>query len=902
MGRSRICRSTVSGMAIALVGSALLAVGPAVAGTSPGVPTGVTAVRGDASAVISWLAPASVGSSPITGYTAYTGGLDVSHFTEEFSAPGPSGSSRGVALSQDGSELWVLAGSTVRKVRTDTGEAGSAVNIDRTNAGGSACLALANNDCLTLSPDGTRLYVAVGTGLAVVDTVNGDLETTVALGSPSNVAVTPDGTKLYVGLGGSLVVLDAATFAQIATIPVTADMGIAASPDGTEIYVVDATGGVVNVISTAIDEVVRTIAMPRGWLVDVAFLPNGSKAYVTSYIDRVYVVDTATGTVSTLIVAGAWAVSSSSRAVVVSGAVIDPATDEVVAQPLGSGGRDAVVADPSGLSAYLVGGSVHELSLVESSCSTPEIDPVPLSCEVDGLTNGTAYSFGVVARGAFGASAPSLPSNQVTPATSPEQVSGLTESDRTSSFSTVSWSVPKSWGLRITGYRLRTSSDGGESWSRPRDIDGVRAVVAIPYASARLVQVAGVNSLGQGDWSDSLLVTSKGTDARRLEVLSAEGEPISGGSITWEMVPRTSWSTVKYGLTADGVIDFPAAPAGKVKVSLNGGELPDGTFVSGEWITTLGFDSTVLQAPAGAKMFVEHRIRVTLPGGLPASGVAVFVSGVSSSFSSGGFTFARPASADSGVTDGSGLFTATGFASGDSSVRVTYEDGVIGQTQTVPVAGALTNVELDYAPYIQTVTSTDTASADEAVMVTLSASSASSLSARGIRSAGHPQAGVRVTLVPPRGAAANVKGKCAAQLTGVTNARGQIALRVCATKSGVFTVKAKGAVPVGAFTLLVNGKPSLQPRSLTATSPKLGQVRLSWAKPFFTGGATVTAYKATFTAKGKPTVVKELKVTAKSKLLLTVDGLSHATRYAVAVQAVTRYGVSDPVVATASVA
>jgi len=41
--------------------------------TVPGAPVGLTATRGNAQVTLSWAAPASTGSSPVTGYDIYTG-------------------------------------------------------------------------------------------------------------------------------------------------------------------------------------------------------------------------------------------------------------------------------------------------------------------------------------------------------------------------------------------------------------------------------------------------------------------------------------------------------------------------------------------------------------------------------------------------------------------------------------------------------------------------------------------------------------------------------------------------------------------------------------------------------------------------------------------------------------
>jgi putative cell wall-binding protein len=54
---------------VAVTIGALVAAPAALAATVPGAPRSVTAVAGDASAVVSWLAPSSDGDSPITSYT-----------------------------------------------------------------------------------------------------------------------------------------------------------------------------------------------------------------------------------------------------------------------------------------------------------------------------------------------------------------------------------------------------------------------------------------------------------------------------------------------------------------------------------------------------------------------------------------------------------------------------------------------------------------------------------------------------------------------------------------------------------------------------------------------------------------------------------------------------------------
>ena len=93
-----------------------------------------------------------------------------------------------------------------------------------------------------------------------------------------------------------------------------------------------------------------------------------------------------------------------------------------------------------------------------SSCT---ITP-PLSCTITGLINGQVYTFTIRATNVAGTSAPSAPTNAVTPATTPSAPTAVTANAGLGQ-ATVSFAVPVSTGGEaITGYTA-TSSPGGAS-------------------------------------------------------------------------------------------------------------------------------------------------------------------------------------------------------------------------------------------------------------------------------------------------------------------------------------------------------------------------------------------------------------------------------------------------------
>src|SRR5207245_7612897 len=111
------------------------------------------------------------------------------------------------------------------------------------------------------------------------------------------------------------------------------------------------------------------------------------------------------------------------------------------------------------------GGSAITSYTVSSSPSGASATVAGTSATLTGLTNGTTYTFTVIATNAVGNSAPSLASNSVTPvapATVPGAPRAVTATAGNASAS-VSWTAPASdGGSAITSYTV-TSSPAGAS-------------------------------------------------------------------------------------------------------------------------------------------------------------------------------------------------------------------------------------------------------------------------------------------------------------------------------------------------------------------------------------------------------------------------------------------------------
>jgi hypothetical protein len=121
------------------------------------------------------------------------------------------------------------------------------------------------------------------------------------------------------------------------------------------------------------------------------------------------------------------------------------------------------------------------------------------SCEVSGLTNGTAYSFTVTARNAIGVSVPSQASALVTPmaAQPPVQPPGKTtglKAKVSNGKVKITWKA----AAGASSYRLRISKPGGATYKAWKTTTKRVFKAAVKKGKRYRFQVAGINAAGRG--------------------------------------------------------------------------------------------------------------------------------------------------------------------------------------------------------------------------------------------------------------------------------------------------------------------------------------------------------------------------------------------------------------------
>jgi len=154
------------------------------------------------------------------------------------------------------------------------------------------------------------------------------------------------------------------------------------------------------------------------------------------------------------------------------------------------------------------------------------------SCTVGKLTNGTAYTFTVTATNGYGTSAPSAPSNSVTPAAVPGPPTSVSASPRDRA-AVVSWHAPASTGgSKITRYAV-TGSPGGTCTTT-----GALSctVNGLANGTSYTFKVTATNAVGTGlpsAASNAVIPTAAATVPGAPTAVTATSGEDSKSTVTW---------------------------------------------------------------------------------------------------------------------------------------------------------------------------------------------------------------------------------------------------------------------------------------------------------------------------------------------------------------------------------
>jgi hypothetical protein len=407
----------------------------------PGAPTAVNAVAGDASATVTFSAPASNGGSAILGYTVVSnpaGGID--------------------------SNADTLATShTVTGLRNGIAYT---FTVSARNSTGSGAPSAASNAAIPATVPGAPAAVSatVGNGHATVSFVppasNGgsDITSYTVTSSPGNITASAAVAPIVV-----MGLTNGTTYSFTVTATNAKGTGPASAASNT--VTPDTVPGAPTAVSAAGNNGSATVSF-------TAPAPNGASAVtaytVTSYPGNLI----ATGATSPITLSGLangtayvfTVTASNSRGTGPASAPSNVTTPDVVPGAAGSvsashGNGSATVS----FSAPAPNGGTPVLRYtVTSSPDNISVSGLGSPISVSGLTNGTAYTFTVTATNAKGSGAASAASAPVTPSADvPGAPASVTASAGNGS-ATVAFTAPLSnGGSAITGYTVTSTPAGG---------------------------------------------------------------------------------------------------------------------------------------------------------------------------------------------------------------------------------------------------------------------------------------------------------------------------------------------------------------------------------------------------------------------------------------------------------
>jgi RHS repeat-associated protein len=536
-----------------------------------------------------------------------------------------------------------------------------------------------------------------------------------------------------------------------------------------------------------------------------------------------------------------------------------------------AGNAQATVAwtAPTGtITGYTVASSPGGLTASVSGSTT--------SATVNGLTNGTAYTFTVTATSSSGTSGPSSPSNSVTPAGPPGAPTsvGATAGNVQA---TVSWTAPASnGGATITSYKV-TSSPGGFNATTPNGTTTTATVTGLTNGTAYTFTVTATNSAGTGPASTaSSSVTPAAPPGAPTNVTATAGN--GQASVSWTAPASNGGAAItSYKATSSPGGLTATVSGGSTTATVSG--LTNGTAYTFT-VTATNWSGT---GPASA---ASNSVTPAAVPGSPTSVSATPGNGQAS------VTWAAPSSNGGSAIN---YYTVTASPGGMSAQTPN------GTTTTATVIGLANGTA-----YTFTVTATNSvgtglpSSPSSAVTPAGPPGAPTSVGA----TAGNALATVSWTAPASNGGATITSYKVTSSPGGF-NATTLNGTTTTATVTGLtngtaytFTVTATNWAGTGpastASSSVTPAAPPGAPTNVTATAGN-GQASVSWTAPASNGGAAITSYTATSSPGGLTATVSGGSTTA------TVSGLTNGTAYTFTVTATNWSGAGPASAASNSV-
>ena len=515
---------------------------------APFAPTGVTATRGDSSAVVSWTAPGSNGSA-ITGYVvkAYAGATLVS--TTNVNAPSTSTTVTGLA---NGTAYTFT--------------------VAATNAAGTGPASAASN---AVTPAGTP-FAPSG-----VTATGGDSQAGVSWTAPSANGSAITGYVVRTYAGATLVRTDNAGAVTSTTVP-----GLTNGTSYT--FTVAATNAIgTGAASAASNAVVpagvpfaptNVSAEPGNAAAVVSWTaPGGNGSAVTGYTIRAYVgatlAQTATvgapattatvtgltnGTTYTVKVAATNSAGTGAESAA-SGAVTAGVPGVPTGVSVAPGDASAVVSwtAPASNGGPITGYTVKAYQN-GSVVTTASAGGSATTVAVTGLTNGASYTFTVTAANAYGSGRETAQTAAVTPAGAPLAPPNVTATDGDQS-ATVTWGPAAANGSAITGYVVKAYA-GATLVSTNNTGPGTTSltVSSLANGTAYTFTVAAVNAVGTGAPGTSGTVTPAGVPFQPGSLTVTPGDTTL--ALTWTAASSNGAVLTAYRITVRNPDGTPRAP------------------------------------------------------------------------------------------------------------------------------------------------------------------------------------------------------------------------------------------------------------------------------------------------------------------------------------------------------